>query len=221
MSAPVTASRGPHPLLVKYLSELVTHPLRTKAITSATLCLLQEVLGSNFAGVPPRVPRNAPFFLRILALYHLDAKALKMALYGFLVSAPMSHVLVGAIQKAFSGKTGTSARIQQIIANNLLVAPIQATIYLSSIAIINGTKTLDGIIKTWKAGFLPVLRITWIVSPLSMLVAQKYVPQHLWVPFFNLVQFVLGTVFNTRVKKQRLAASKKAKASEDENNDSK
>lgn len=218
MSTPVTTARGPHPLLVKYLNELVAHPLRTKAITTATLCLLQEVLGSNFAGIPPRVPRHAPFFLRVLAQYHIDAKALKMALYGFLVSAPMSHVLVGAIQKAFAGKTGTSARVQQIIANNLLVAPIQATIYLSSIAIINGTKTLDGIIKTVKAGFLPVLRITWVVSPLSMFVAQKYVPQHLWVPFFSLIQFVLGTVFNTRVKKQRLAASKKAKASEDDSN---
>lgn len=84
------------------------------------------MLGSHIAGVPPkRAPKTAPFLFRLLAQYHFDAKALKMALYGFFVSAPLSHVLVGALQRAFAGKTGLSARIGQILASNLLVAPVQ------------------------------------------------------------------------------------------------
>jgi len=52
-------------------------------------------------------------------------RALKIAAYGFFISAPMGHVLVGTLQKAFAGKTGSAARIGQLLANNLIVAPIQ------------------------------------------------------------------------------------------------
>jgi peroxisomal membrane protein 2 len=90
------------------------------------LCFLQEVLGSNFAHVPvKKASKDAPFILHALARAHIDLKGIKMAIYGFLVSAPLSHFLVGALQKAFAGKTGTGARIAQIVASNLLIAPIQ------------------------------------------------------------------------------------------------
>lgn len=145
MSSSVVGN-GPHPLLAKYLASLATHPLRTKAITTgircevctavltvlkpfaALLCFLQEVLGSNLAGVPAkRVPKDYPFLFKLLASSHIDTKALKMAIYGFLVSAPLSHFLVGALQKAFAGKTGTGARVLQILTSNLLISPIQAS----------------------------------------------------------------------------------------------
>jgi peroxisomal membrane protein 2 len=84
------------------------------------------VLGSNLAGVPVKKPaKDAPVIAHVLAQGHIDLKALKMAVYGFLVSAPLGHFLVGALQKGFAGKSGTSARIGQILASNLLVAPIQ------------------------------------------------------------------------------------------------
>jgi peroxisomal membrane protein 2 len=84
------------------------------------------VLGSNLAGVPPKRPaRHASALTQILASSHIDSKAVKMALYGFFVSAPLGHYLVGALQKAFLGKTSTRARIGQILASNLLIAPIQ------------------------------------------------------------------------------------------------
>lgn len=77
--------------------------------------------------MPVKKPsKDAPFLLHVLARSHVNLKAVKMAIYGFLVSAPLSHILVGTLQKAFAGKTGTSWRIGQILASNLLVAPIQA-----------------------------------------------------------------------------------------------
>ena len=48
-----------------------------------------------------------------------------MAVYGFLVSAPLSHYLVGALQKAFKGRTTPRDRILQILASNLLISPVQ------------------------------------------------------------------------------------------------
>lgn len=79
-----------------------------------------------------------------------------------MVSAPISHFLVGLLQKAFAGKTGTGAKIGQIVASNLLVAPIQTTAYLASMAVISGAKSVDEVLRTIKAGFFSVIRITWI-----------------------------------------------------------
>ncbi|RDB28484.1 Peroxisomal membrane protein PMP22 [Hypsizygus marmoreus] len=206
----VTPSRGTHPLLLKYLTQLSLHPLRTKAITTGTLCFVQEVLGSTLARAPVQRPaKDAPYILHILAGLNIDLKAFKMALYGFLVSAPLGHFLTGALQKAFAGKTSTGAKIGQILANSLLIAPIQTASFLASMAVINGAKSIDEVVKTVKAGFFSVLRISWVISPLTLVIAQKFVPLDLWVPFFNAIQFVLGTFFNVHVKQMRIAAAKK------------
>jgi peroxisomal membrane protein 2 len=211
-TAAVPTGTAVNPLLARYLLQLTTHPLRTKAVTTGILSFLQEVLGSNIAGVPAkRLPKDASFLAQVLARLHIDVRALKMAIYGFLVSAPLGHVLVGALQKAFAGKTSPAAKIGQILASNLLVAPIQTCAFLSSMAIINGAKTKDEVLKTVKGGFFSVIRITWVMSPLSLTIAQNFLPPELWVPFFNAVQFVLGTYFNTKVKQARLAALKKEK----------
>ncbi|KAL0951382.1 hypothetical protein HGRIS_008080 [Hohenbuehelia grisea] len=207
--SPYHATRTMHPLLAKYLTELAAHPLRTKAITTGILCFLQEVLASNLAGVPPKkASKDAPFISQVLARAHIDSKALKMAIYGFLVSAPLGHFLVGLLQKAFAGKTSLKARIAQIVANNLLVAPITVSAYLASMAIIGGVRSLEGVKNTVKDGFLSVIRITWVTSPLSLTIAQKFIPVELWVPFFNSITFVLGTYFNFRMKKIRMKKEK-------------
>lgn len=44
-----------------------------------------------------------------------------MAAYGALVSAPMGHVMVWALQKVFAGRTSLKAKIMQILASNLIV----------------------------------------------------------------------------------------------------
>ncbi|EGO05172.1 hypothetical protein SERLA73DRAFT_174137 [Serpula lacrymans var. lacrymans S7.3] len=208
-----------HPLLAQYLVQLATNPLRTKALTSATFSFLQEVIGSNVAGVPIRRPsKDASALSNVLAQAHINSKAIKMAMYGFFVSAPLGHILVGLLQRAFAGKTGTKYRIAQILASNLLVAPIQTSAFLSSMAVINGAKSLQEVIRTVKGGFFSVIRITWLISPISMTIAQRFVPVELWVPFFNLIQFTLGTYFNIRVKKIRLAAAKKEQEEKERGN---
>ncbi|KAI0080071.1 hypothetical protein K474DRAFT_1682868 [Panus rudis PR-1116 ss-1] len=200
----------PHPLLAKYLAELAVNPLRTKMYTLGVLQFLQEVLATHLSGTPsPPVPKDAPFYTKALSKAKIDSKALKMAAYGFFISAPLGHTLVGLLQKAFAGKTSTAAKVGQILASNLIVAPIQISVYLASMAVINGAKTKEEVIRTVKGGFMNVMRLTWMTSPLTLVVAQKYLSPELWVPFFNFVQFVLGTYFNTKLKQARLAKAKK------------
>jgi hypothetical protein len=84
------------------------------------------VLGSHLASVPVRKPaKDAPLYTHVLARAKVDTRAFKMALYGFIVSAPLSHVLIGEVQKTFAGKTGRTAKLGQVVANCLIVSPVQ------------------------------------------------------------------------------------------------
>lgn len=44
-----------------------------------------------------------------------------------------------------------------------------------------------------------------MLSPLLMLFAQAFVPPQLWVPFFNIVAFCLGTTLNVIAKRKAKA----------------
>ncbi|KAI5788614.1 hypothetical protein FPQ18DRAFT_48708 [Pyronema domesticum] len=185
-----------------YLRELQENPLRTKMLTAGALSSLQEVLASWIAGdrnrhgsyFTPRVP--------------------KMAIYGSLISAPLGHLLVTALQKAFAGKTSTKAKVMQILVSNLIVSPIQNTVYLACMAVIAGARTIHQIRATVKAGLMPIMKVAWCTSPIALLIAQKFLPPHAWVPFFNLVAFVVGTYINAGTKKKRIQAIKKKKVRE-------
>lgn len=78
-----------------------------------------------------------------------------------------------------------------------------------SMAIIAGARTFHQVRATVRAGFMPVMKISWITSPLALAFAQKFLPEHTWVPFFNLISFVIGTYINSHTKKKRLAALRK------------
>ncbi|KAL1951597.1 hypothetical protein VTO73DRAFT_746 [Trametes versicolor] len=211
MSA-VAAPHKMNPLLAAYLRSLSTNPLRTKAITTAFLQFFQEILASHLAGAPPpRVGKNAPFLVHVLARAQVSSKAFKMAAYGFLVSAPMSHTLVNALQRAFAGKSGLTARLGMLLASQLIVAPIQIFSYLTCMAVINGAKSVDEVSKTVKAGFGKVIRVTWMTSPVYTVFAQQFLPTELWVPFFTFMQFLTGTYFNTKIKRMQIEAAAKAK----------
>lgn len=85
-------------------------------------------------------------------------------------------------------------------------APIQNSVYLVAMALIAGAKTFHQVKATVRVGFWRVMKISWITSPVCLAFAQKFLPDHLWVPFFNLVAFIIGTYINTVTKKKRLAA---------------
>lgn len=76
-------------------------------------------------------------------------------------------------------------------------------------AIIAGARTFHQIRATIRAGFMPVMKVSWITSPLALAFAQKFLPEPTWVPFFNVIAFIIGTYINARTKGKRLAALRK------------
>lgn len=89
------------------------------------LFFIQDVLSSHLAGLPSSKPaKNASPVAHCLAAAHINAKALKMAVYGALIAAPLSHYLASALQRIFAGKTSRGAKAAYILCNNTFVAPI-------------------------------------------------------------------------------------------------
>ena len=99
-----------------------------------------------------------------------------MALFGFLVSAPLGHVLVKAMHRVFAGRTGPSAKLGMLATSLLVLAPIQIAVFLANSAVIEGARTKEAILKVVKRGFAPVLGVTWVTSPTAVIFAQTFLP---------------------------------------------
>ncbi|KAI4123928.1 MAG: hypothetical protein LQ347_005940 [Umbilicaria vellea] len=197
MGQALTGGKSQTGYLAAYLQQLQSNPLRTKMLTSGTLSALQEVLASWIA---KDVTKHG---------HYVSSRVPKMAVYGAFISAPLGHLLISILQKMFAGRTSLRAKILQIVVSNLVISPIQNSIYLMSMAVIAGARTFHQVRATVRAGFMPVMKVSWITSPLALAFAQKFLPEHTWVPFFNLISFVIGTYINAHTKKKRLAALRK------------
>jgi hypothetical protein len=81
-------------------------------------------------------------------------------------------------------------------------------------AVIAGARTFHQVRATVRAGFWPVMKVSWITSPLALAFAQQFLPQETWVPFFNTIAFVIGTYVNAHTKKKRLAALRRKRYEE-------
>ncbi|KAE8215235.1 hypothetical protein CF319_g6599 [Tilletia indica] len=196
-------------LLRAYLTRLQAHPLLTKQQTSALASASGELLATRLSGVPPAKPtirlNGVPGeILKKLDSAGISERVLLMGAYGFFVAAPLGHVLTGALQRAFAGRTTARDKILQIIAANLITSPINNAVYIASMAFINGARSVDQIVKTVQASFSKVMVTTWITSPLAIAYAQNYLQPELWEPFFVLLKFVMGTYFNTLAKKKQM-----------------
>lgn len=99
-----------------------------------------------------------------------------MALFGFLVSAPLGHAMVKTMHRFFAGRTGTGAKLGMLATSMLVIAPIQIAVFLTNSAVVEGARTKEAVLKVLKKGFAPVLGVTWITSPTAIMFAQTFLP---------------------------------------------
>lgn len=215
-----------------YMGRLQANPLQTKMWTAAVFMSLGEVLAGNLSGMTAaqsklrrsqvraashgdRSSSGIQDFLRSIGF---SERAGKMFLYGFLINAPLGHVLTGHLQRAFAGRTSFRAKVAQIAVANLTISVLANVINLLCMGYINGVRTYQGLIQTVKANFWKVMRIAWTTNPISIAIAQNYLPLELWgtfaphhrhlttnpcsEPFFMFTRFVVGVWINTVTKKK-------------------
>jgi len=122
---------------------------------------------------------------------------------------PWATFLLESCRKPLQERHRRQLVLDKSLLATFFVAPIQAAVYLASMAVINGLRQPDAIVRTVKTRFFTVLKVSWTTSPLAIIVAQNFLPQELWVPWFNFVAFVMGTYFNMKLKRMTFAAQKK------------
>jgi len=166
-------------------------------LSVGVLGFLQEVLARHLAGVPSRkVHQSAGPLEHLFAASKINAKAFKMALFGFLVSAPLGHVLVKTMHRAFAGRTGSTAKLGMLATSMLVIAPIQIAVFLTNSAVVEGARTKEAILRVLKRGFAPVLGVTWVTSPTAIIFAQTFLPPE--VRGFSFASCYLVDVFANR-----------------------
>lgn len=192
-----------------YLSYLDKHPLATKSATAAILATLNEGIATCVLRLnkPKTRPSTNAAVLR---------KILQMLGYAAIFATPVSHLYYKQLTRVFYGKLPFKLRVLQILTSLLTLSPFLSAAYVSWISAINseGSKTdlaqrlracKDAVAKGLKNNFWLVYRTSAITSTLAMAVAQAIVPPELWVVFFNLVYFVLGTYQNSKMKLRNLS----------------
>ncbi|KAG5660395.1 hypothetical protein KAF25_003001 [Fusarium avenaceum] len=192
----------PKALLTAYVKQLQIKPLKTKMYTSGSLMALTEIIASWLAygrdGHGPTFTSRVP----------------QMAFYGAFVSAPLTHLLNGTLQKKFAGRTGAGNLLLQTLLTYIFIFPIQNTVYLASMALIAGARTVEQVRAAVRGGLVPMTTANCALYPVLLGFAKAFVPPQFWAPFFSMVGFFLGTYFNTLAKKRKVAAAAAAKAKE-------
>ncbi|KAJ1678596.1 hypothetical protein EV182_003729 [Spiromyces aspiralis] len=226
-------------LLTLYLSVLARHPLIVKACTSGALNFIQEELAQRISGL--RAYENAKRRLRaasnvnaaggednntsnplLRALFKvIDKRVLQMSLYGLLVAGPLNHFLYNILFRVFARfPKNKKTTFAQLLAQNLVISPILNSIFISAMAVINGTRSPRDIAHLIRTRLLGMMKVSWVVFPSVQLIANKFLPPLVWVPFFNLVAFTFGTYMNTlnktRLLRQKVMDDKKEEEEEEE-----
>ncbi|OAV96304.1 hypothetical protein PTTG_12367 [Puccinia triticina 1-1 BBBD Race 1] len=199
-------------LLNFYIGSLLSRPLLTKSCTSATLSFLQEVLASKLADERPTVVSSGYKPLDYAQSLGVSVRAIKLTAYGGLISAPLSHGLMKLLHRVFPNhESSDKSKLGMILASMLITGPIQNSVYLIAMGAIEGLKSQKEIYFFWKNTIGILTKMSIILGTLSTIIANRFLSKELWVPFFNLVGFVLGTYVNFLNKKKQKGAAKDKK----------
>lgn len=173
----------PFQMKVDYGNLLTSHPILTKAATSASLCALQEAI------------------TRLLTRSSGDNQKLAlMTLYGFSISAPSQHYLFNAMERVAARYSVKSAIVFKLLVTNLLISPITITMYLIALCLSTGSNRKQAL--TIAAGRIHrLVLLNCLAFPLFQILIFRFAKPKYYLPLFNLVGFVAGTVANIKSRR--------------------
>jgi len=111
----------------------------------------------------------------------------------------------------FSSLAGTPcSTLARILWSSAVTLPVQVFVFRLFVLLADGKAPDETVRLAWR-GLLPSLKKLWQVYPAAQFVAYRYLPPALWLPFFQVFGFVMGTYLNvlTRRGTARPAAARK------------
>jgi len=126
----------------------------------------------------------------------------RVGVYQLFIQCPINHFLRVLASKLFSCGEKKYSPILRFLFVTCVISPIQISVNILCLALIN-KKTPSEIKKCFTNNFSHILKLSLVYVPFStQYLARTFLPRHLWVPFFNLSSFVLGTYIKLIMKKK-------------------
>ncbi|KAF2177652.1 hypothetical protein K469DRAFT_719575 [Zopfia rhizophila CBS 207.26] len=153
-----------------YQAKLKSAPLLTQSITTAVLFATGDVMAQQ--GVE-----------KVGLEKHDFSRTGRMAAYGGAVFGPAATTWYGFLQRRINLSTTNSTILARVGCDQFIFAPINMTVFLSSMAYLEGSGPKDKLRKAWKPGMIN----NFLLWPWVQGVNFKYVPLEYRVLVVNFV----------------------------------
>jgi len=116
---------------------------------------------------------------------------MKYSIYG-LVKGPLEFVMYSAMDQLLINQQGLLRLIGRLFLANVFLVPIDVLLNIGMRAIIE-RKRSNEIVHDLKHKYLPLLKLTWIMSPILQIIPFKFFPPLYWIPYFSFSSiFLMG-----------------------------
>ncbi|KAJ4968046.1 hypothetical protein NE237_014747 [Protea cynaroides] len=175
----------------KYLLQLQSNPLKTKAITSGVLAGCSDAIAQKIAGAKT-------LHLRRLLL---------IMLYGFAYGGPFGHFFHKLMEILFRGKKGNTTVAQKVLLEQVTVSPWNNFLFMTYFGMVIEGRPWSMVRSKVRKDWPNVQLAAWKVWPIVSWVNYQYMPLQLRVLFGSFVASCWGVFLNL---KARSVATKKA-----------
>eukprot|EP00030_Apusomonadida_sp_AF-17_P006129 a677832_30.p1 GENE.a677832_30~~a677832_30.p1 ORF type:complete len:212 (-),score=36.98 a677832_30:10-552(-) len=168
-------------MLAVYSTALERAPLLVKMLTCGALNGLEEIVAQRL-----NKTRKGPVdWVRVK----------KMVLYGLCINGPLGHLLYGLMERGLARWQGLVGVVPRLLIVNLVIIPIVTAVYLYALGVI-AELPRHRIQQRIRRDFQPIMVTTLKYFPIIQVGTFVMLPQHLWVPWFNLIGFLFGVYVN-------------------------
>ena len=179
-----------------YLAQLNRKPLRTKALTSACIAGLSDVMAQNI----------------LSGRYSNWRRTLAVACFGFLYSGPSAHYWQKFMEYIFQGKKDLQTVLLKVFVDQTTYGPVCNILFMSFASLVLEGKSIGSTAQRIRKDYRAVQLYGWRLWPMAALINYKFVPLQFRVLFINVVALLWTTFLILRSKRMavRIAVPKRA-----------
>lgn len=155
----------------RYQNQLKTNPLQTKALTSALIAGISDIIAQ----------------LLLTGEYQSIARTCKVAMFGFCWSGPATHYWQDFLQRAFQGKNDILTVIKKVFIDQLSFGPLMNVAFMAFVTLALEGRDFNTLAAKIVRDYPLVQLNGWKVWPLAALINYRFVPLQFRVLFVNLV----------------------------------
>ncbi|XP_021294590.1 peroxisomal membrane protein PMP22-like isoform X1 [Herrania umbratica] len=203
--------------LQKYVSQLQSHPLRTKVFPfllhaerayfeiyrfKRGMKLLQAITAAVLSGISDTVSQK----LSGIPKLQLRRLVLKM-LFGFAYLGPFGHYTYILLDKVFKGKNDSKTVAKKVVLEQLTSSPCNNLLFMIYYGVVVEGRPWMHVKTRIKKEYPKVQLTAWTFWPVVGWINHQYVPLQFRVIFSSLIAFCWGIFLNLRARSMALPKS--------------